>query len=151
MHHRRKWLQERPRYGCWDSMKQRCYNPKSPMYKNYGGRGIKVCDRWLHSYQSYIEDIGLPPTPKHSLDRIDNDGDYTPENVRWATQTEQNYNQRIRRDNKLGVRGVLYDKYRKSYRVHIWVNGKQGFVGRYKTLEEAKKARLQAEKNLLSS
>lgn len=82
-----------PLYSTWQGMKNRCMNPKSDTYGYYGGRGIKVCERWL-DFANFLEDVGDKPTLKHSLDRIDNDGDYEPGNVKWATQIEQVANQR---------------------------------------------------------
>lgn len=81
-------------FWAWVSMKERCTNPKLRSYKNYGGRGIKVCARWMQSFGNFIADMGWKPSPNHSLDRKDNDGDYTPENCRWSTSFEQGSNMR---------------------------------------------------------
>lgn len=82
-----------PEYEAWRNMKNRCYLPSYPNYKNWGGRGVRVCDDWLNSFQSFYDYIG--PKPKGTyLDRIDNDGDYEPGNVRWATPQQQFLNRR---------------------------------------------------------
>lgn len=86
-------------YSAWNNLIQRCYNPLSSEYHNYGGRGIKVCQKWRESFEQFLQDVGTKPTPKHTIDRFpNNDGDYEPGNVRWATQSEQCRNSRQTRN-----------------------------------------------------
>jgi hypothetical protein len=81
-------------YGCWWAMVSRCCNPNDSSYKNYGGRGIKVCDRWIDSFEDFFKDMGERPGSEYSIDRKDNNGNYEPGNCRWATRSQQQRNKR---------------------------------------------------------
>lgn len=83
-----------PEYNSWTAMRQRCNNPNTNSYKNYGARGIKVCERW-NTFAQFFADMGQKPSERHSLDRINVYGDYEPSNCRWATPEEQARNQRV--------------------------------------------------------
>lgn len=87
-------MRDTSEYRIWQGMKWRCLNPNYKPYPNYGGRGITVCDRWRDSFEAFLADMGPRPSKKHTLDRLDNDGNYEPGNVAWRTYAEQSQNRR---------------------------------------------------------
>lgn len=90
-------------YWIYHAMKSRCLNPKSSDYPRYGGRGIKVCDRWQHSFENFYADMGPRPSDKHSIERRENNGNYEPSNCYWATASEQNKNKRYPKGYKRSI------------------------------------------------
>ena len=126
-------------YKIWINIKDRVLNPKNKRYNDYGGRGITICDDWKNDFipfynwamsNGYEENKGL------SIDRIDNDGDYSPENCRWTTQTIQCRNQRIKKNNTSGYKGVSCNKGNNKYRSYINMDKKGVFLGSFSTAED---------------
>lgn len=102
---RRTEASKKPRlYSIWHSAKQRCTNPNNSQASDYIGRGIKMCDEWINSFEQFANDVGDPPSDTHTLDRIDNNGNYEPGNTRWATRFEQNRNKRTNK--KININGA---------------------------------------------
>lgn len=107
--HKRMLIERLTKHGCssggrqtseytiWKGIVSRCENPKERCYKHYGGRGVIMCERWRSNFSNFLEDVGPRPSNKHSLDRIDVNGNYEPGNCRWATQIEQMNNMRKNR------------------------------------------------------
>jgi hypothetical protein len=133
-----------PLYNGWRGMKQRCFDVNSTQFKYYGGRGITVCERWLNSFAAFLEDMGERPK-NHTLDRINNDGNYEPSNCRWASQTEQNINKGMQTNNTSGVKGVYWSKVANKWSAKITVNKKHIHLGVFSKKEDARKARKEAE------
>jgi hypothetical protein len=139
-------------YNIWYAMKRRCQEEKNISYPNYGGRGISVCDGWqdfinfkADMYDSYSKHVEKHGENQTTLDRIDCDGDYTPENTRWATYTIQSRNSRVRQDNKTGYRGVFRKDGNGGYIAYIKVNKEPVNLGTYENIEDAVSARRNAE------
>jgi hypothetical protein len=120
----------------YDSMKGRCCRPNDPSYKDYGGRGIRVCDRWLHSFKNFYEDMGARPEG-YTLDRKDVNGDYEKSNCRWASYSLQNINKRSR--SNTGITGITQ---RPNGKYEVTCRNK--YLGKFLSLEDAKTARQQA-------
>jgi hypothetical protein len=93
-----------PEYRTWQGILRRCTNPNEINYHRYGGRGIAICKRWENSFEAFLADVGKKPSSKHSIGRIDNDGDYKPGNVRWETAAQQNANTSRTRNFTIGKR-----------------------------------------------
>jgi hypothetical protein len=134
-----------PEYNAWINMKQRCLNPEPPEYERYGGRGIVVCDRWLTSFNFFLEDMGERPSEDLSLERKDNNKGYSKENCKWEIKSIQSFNQRVSRDNKSGITGVYKEKQTSSWKAYIRVKGSQITLGRFRDFFEACCARKSAE------
>ena len=130
-------------YKTWIGMLQRCNNPKSPVYKYYGGRNIKVCQRW-YKLENFLADMGERPKGL-TLERVNNNLGYIKSNCKWATQVEQARNRRLYNTNKTGINGVYWNKYLNKYVVQIMADNQNYYIGSFLTLEDAKIARLDAE------
>lgn len=132
-----------PEYRVYLHMKARCYNPTDGSYKNYGARGIRVCDKWLgtYGYDYFLADMGRRPTSKYSIDRIDNDGNYEPSNCQWATMNHQAVN---RRNNNI-VPGVKYAKHCNSWHAFLYIDKEIVHSKFFKSYDLAVESRHEAE------
>jgi len=134
----------------YKSMMDRCYNPNCKAFVNYGGRGITICDRWKGSFINFLEDMGEKPEGL-SIERIDCNKEYSPDNCKWENRLNQNRNQRTRKDNSSGTRGVYFNKQANRWRANISANGKRVHLGDFDNIDEAKNARLDGEKRYWSN
>ena len=126
----------------WKSMRQRCYNTNAKQYEDYGGRGIRVCIRWRRSFKLFYNwAIKNGYKEGLSINRIDNDGNYTLDNCNFVTREYNNLNQRIRKDNKTGYTGIYFFKRYSKYGSVIQTRKKRKFLGYYKTVKQAVVAR----------
>lgn len=127
----------------WSDMKRRCHKESHQAYENYGGRGIAVCDRWRNSFSAFLEDMGPRPDPSLTLERVDNDAGYSPENCVWATRQEQGLNKRDYKSNTSGHRNIELEvrhyngDRRESWRVRIRRGGKIIANRRFQSVDEA--------------
>lgn len=128
-------------YTSWKSMLTRCYNQNILEYKNYGGRGIKVCDRWRYSFENFFTDMGAKPSSAHTLERDNVNKDYSPENCRWATREIQSRNTRLQLNPMNGITAKPNGK----YLVRLSVKNNRLCLGTYDTIEEAQQARKEGE------
>lgn len=144
-------LTNHPLYSIWKGVMHRCYHKTHTSYRYYGKRGIKVCDEW-HDPPTFIRDIEriLGSRPEGlSLDRINNDGNYEPTNVRWSTYSEQGFNRGLSKNNTSTCAGVSWNKKANKWKAQMVYNGKNLFFGYFEDFNEAVDARMGAEKELL--
>jgi len=142
IYNRRHGLSGHPLYTLWAGIKARCINPNHTAYENYGGRGIKICDEWSEDFKKFYDWAVMNGYEKGlDIDRIDNDGEYSPENCRFVSRIKNCANQReMRKNNSTGYRGVFpYGKTGRFY-ARIQIDGKPVVVGVFDTKEEASDA-----------
>lgn len=127
-----------PEFRIWSAMIQRCSNPNKTNFKYYGGRGICVCSSWKNSFEKFYADMGPRPTPNHTIDRINNDGNYEPQNCKWATKSEQSKNKRPY--GKSNIKGVYFSKKNNKWQASVKVGGKNKHLGSFDNKDDAASA-----------
>jgi hypothetical protein len=125
-------------YHAWYGMIARCYDRRHAYFHRYGGRGIRVWERWRGDFMAFLSDMGPRPSRGYSLDRLDNDGDYSPENCRWATRYQQAHNRRFVRD------AVGVQRTGNRWRAKVGIGGDRAPLGSFETFAEARRAYRQA-------
>jgi hypothetical protein len=132
-------------YNAWYHLIIRCTDPNQPDYERYGGRGIKVCERWLNSFANFLADMGPRPSSEHSIDRADNNGNYERDNCRWATKDQQNSNRRCP-----PYRSVHPGAYKagNKWQARISVKNKNIYLGIFNSPEEASSAHMAAKRKI---
>ena len=132
-------------YMIHSNMVDRCYNPHCKTFKDYGGRGIKVCEEWNGKLDKFVNFYNWAMSngydDKLTIDRIDVNGNYSPENCRWVDMHIQNTNKRLQKSNKSGYANIFWNKKNKNWRCHITVYGKRYEIGSFKSKREALEAR----------
>lgn len=144
--HKKHGLSKHRTFNIFTAMKDRCYNPKNISYPWYGVKGIKIYQAWLDDFSKF-HDWAMKNGYKDNLeiDRVDSSKDYEPSNCRWVTRIIQNQNQRLRKDNTSGVRGVKWNASRNKWEVNISNNKDRIYLGLYESFEEAVQVRKNAE------
>lgn len=138
-------MRQTAEYRSWAHLKERCETTSCKRYNDYGGRGIKVCDRWLNSFSNFFEDMGKKPSPKHSIQRIDNNGNYEPSNCKWATPAEQSVGRRVLVSTLAVYPGVRWNKYIDKWQVYF----RNKYVGVFLDKDEAIEVKKKIEQEYL--
>jgi hypothetical protein len=139
---RKKFNTDSLEHSIWRQMRNRCNNPKNPAFPDYGGRGIKVCEPWLNSFENFYNDMGYRPPDKHCIDRTDNNGNYEPGNCKWVTYSESARNTRVKKTSKSGVKGVTFNATKNKWEATGRPHGKKKIrLGQFINIADAIKAR----------